>query len=400
MQRLSVTTIFMLQNIFSLINRHKVTFVILTVLTLLLVVVQAARAEDRRIVTVYYEGQELVVPTTAKTVGEVLGRMGINVYDNDLVEPGIDDEITSDSFNINVYRARPVTVIDGSKKYIVNSPYQSSRRIAESAGLKIYDEDTFTQERITDFIAEGALGLKMIITRAKVLTVNLYGSDVEVRTQAKTVGDMLDEKGIKLIKGDSVKPAKSATIAGISKIFVTRTGIEIVTKVEEVEFSEETIKDTGQDIGYRKIKTPGVLGSKTVTYEVTKENGKEVKRRTVQSVVTKEPKVQVVIVGAKSPAPPVSNIGGSKQDWMTAAGIPQDQWVYVDYIVSRESGWNPNAVNPYSGACGLAQALPCSKVGAGATNPIVALQWQYGYVNARYGGYAGAYDFWVTNHWY
>lgn len=56
-------------------------------------------------------------------------------------------------------------------------------------------------------------------------------------------------------------------------------------------------------------------------------------------------------------------ISGNKQDWMRAAGIPEAEWAYVDYIVSHESGWRPDAVNSSSGACGLVQALPCSKLG-------------------------------------
>ena len=92
--------------------------------------------------------------------------------------------------------------------------------------------------------------------------------------------------------------------------------------------------------------------------------------------------------------------GGSKEQWMTAAGIPQHEWSYVDSIVSRESGWNPNAVNPSSGACGLGQQLPCGKWAGAWNDPVAALKAQYGYVIERYGGYAQAVSFWNSNHWY
>lgn len=93
--------------------------------------------------------------------------------------------------------------------------------------------------------------------------------------------------------------------------------------------------------------------------------------------------------------------GGNKDEWLKESGIPESEWKYVDFIVSRESGWNPNATNPTSSACGLAQALPCSKIpGKGGYDPVTALKWQYNYVNERYGGYAGAYNFWTKNHWY
>ncbi|GAB2507851.1 hypothetical protein GCM10027064_01640 [Microbacterium petrolearium] len=96
--------------------------------------------------------------------------------------------------------------------------------------------------------------------------------------------------------------------------------------------------------------------------------------------------------------PPPYTGGGSKEEWMAAAGIPQADWPYVDSIVSRESGWNPNATNSSSGACGLVQVYPCGKL-ANAYDPVVNLTWANGYAN-KYGGWAGAYAFWQSNHWW
>ncbi len=93
--------------------------------------------------------------------------------------------------------------------------------------------------------------------------------------------------------------------------------------------------------------------------------------------------------------------GGSPAEWMAAAGIPESDWGYVDAIVSRESGWNPNATNSSSGACGLVQALPCSKVpGGNGYDPVANLTWAIGYAHGRYGGWPQAYAFWQDNHWW
>jgi len=103
---------------------------------------------------------------------------------------------------------------------------------------------------------------------------------------------------------------------------------------------------------------------------------------------------------APSAAPKYSG-GGSPSEWMAAAGIAESDWGYVDYVVSKESSWNPNATNDSSGACGLVQALPCSKVpGAGGYDPVANLTWANGYAVGRYGSWAGAYDFWINNHWW
>ncbi|SEQ61036.1 transglycosylase SLT domain-containing protein [Streptomyces radiopugnans] len=73
-------------------------------------------------------------------------------------------------------------------------------------------------------------------------------------------------------------------------------------------------------------------------------------------------------------------------------------------IVERESGWNYKAQNPSSGAYGLVQALPGSKMAsAGAdwqTNPATQIKWGLNYMNERYGSPCGAWDFWQANRWY
>lgn len=92
-------------------------------------------------------------------------------------------------------------------------------------------------------------------------------------------------------------------------------------------------------------------------------------------------------------------ITGGQHEWLIASGIPESEWAYVDYIVRAESGWNPNAVNRSSGACGLGQQLPCGKWAGTWNDPVAALVAMHSYVN-RYGGWAGAYNFWLANHYY
>ena len=67
-------------------------------------------------------------------------------------------------------------------------------------------------------------------------------------------------------------------------------------------------------------------------------------------------------------------------------------------IVSWESGFNPGAYNYHSGACGLFQALPCSKMGGMEVDNQI--NWGIGYIRNRYGTPSNALAFWVTHHWY
>ena len=94
---------------------------------------------------------------------------------------------------------------------------------------------------------------------------------------------------------------------------------------------------------------------------------------------------------------------GDHKHWMKQAGIPESWFDSINYIVSHESGWRVNATNPSSGAYGLPQSLPGSKMAAAGrdwrTNPITQLKWMKSYVG-RYGGGPGAAAFWRSHHWY
>ncbi len=103
---------------------------------------------------------------------------------------------------------------------------------------------------------------------------------------------------------------------------------------------------------------------------------------------------------ASNAGPAFYSGGGAPAEWMASAGIAESDWGYVDYIVSRESGWNPNATNRSSGACGLVQALPCSKVPGNGYDPVDNLRWATDYATGRYGSWASAYAFWTSNHWW
>lgn len=115
---------------------------------------------------------------------------------------------------------------------------------------------------------------------------------------------------------------------------------------------------------------------------------------------TPTPTPEPSATGSTAAARPMYSGGGSPAEWMSAAGIAEGDWGFVDYIASRESGWNPNATNKSSGACGLIQAYPCSKVPGNGYDPVDNLRWANGYATGRYGSWESAYAFWTSNHWW
>jgi hypothetical protein len=80
------------------------------------------------------------------------------------------------------------------------------------------------------------------------------------------------------------------------------------------------------------------------------------------------------------------------------------QYAAFSQIVEHESGWNVTATNSSSGAYGLVQALPGSKMASAGsdwkTNPATQIKWGLDYMNSRYGSPTGAWSFWQSNGWY
>ncbi|WP_193953631.1 aggregation-promoting factor C-terminal-like domain-containing protein [Microterricola pindariensis] len=85
-------------------------------------------------------------------------------------------------------------------------------------------------------------------------------------------------------------------------------------------------------------------------------------------------------------------------------GWGEDQFGCLVALWNKESGWNINAYNASSGAAGIPQALPGSKMAsAGAdwqTNPATQITWGLGYISGRYGTPCGAWDTSESQGWY
>lgn len=113
------------------------------------------------------------------------------------------------------------------------------------------------------------------------------------------------------------------------------------------------------------------------------------------------PAAPVAEVSVETPAAPIVPTPAptlSHDQLMSLAGISQSDWPSVDYIVSHESGWNPDATEPTSGAHGLVQALPYSKTGCGWDDAVCQLEWGQTYAVERYGGWLQAYVYWIVHH--
>ncbi|GIE83705.1 lytic transglycosylase domain-containing protein [Actinoplanes regularis] len=89
---------------------------------------------------------------------------------------------------------------------------------------------------------------------------------------------------------------------------------------------------------------------------------------------------------------------------MLDAGFEIDQFPCLDKLWKRESGWNYKALNSGSGAYGIPQALPGSKMASIAddwkTNPATQIKWGLGYIEDRYDTPCGAWNHSENVGWY
>jgi uncharacterized protein YabE (DUF348 family) len=254
--------------------------------------------KNGRLITIHDRGIDMVVLSEAATVGDVLAKAGVIVDPNDAVEPSIDEKLVASDYQINIYRARPVIIVDGNVRTKTVTPYQTALQIAQSAGITLYDEDKTVLERTDNIIADGA-GLKLTIERSKPFELTLYGKVSTVRTQGATISAMLIEKGIKLNADDRISPGIDDTLNTGMAVRIWREGKQTITVDEPVDFRVEKIENADLSVGYREVQTVGTVGLRSVSYEITIQDGKEVNRTEIASITIKQPTNQIEVVGVK-----------------------------------------------------------------------------------------------------
>jgi uncharacterized protein YabE (DUF348 family) len=401
-------------------TRHPVVAVPFITISLLLLVSAVAillvsggspklKDTSTHVVIITHDDIEQTVPTRATTVGELLQRTSIQLNEGDVVEPDTQTEIVSDNFRVNVYRAAPVTIVDGSKKLFAYSAAKTPRSIVKQAGIEVFPEDTLTLVPVENFLVEASIGQRVVIQRATPVNLNIYGTQLSLRTQAKTVGQLLREKNVRLSKGDTVQPAANGPVQPGGQVFVLREGIKIESVEEIIAMPRQIIEDASLSFGTVVTRQQGSSGKRLVTYQVDTRSGE---RKKIQEVTVVEAVAQITARGKAVQIP------ADKQAVMAAAGIAPSDYPYVDFIISHESGWCPTKLQGQIGYCppyapetipagrgyGLGQATPGTKMAPfGAdwkTSAVTQLKWAASYTKGRYGTWAAAYNFWQDRHYW
>ena len=137
-------------------------------------------------------------------------------------------------------------------------------------------------------------------------------------------------------------------------------------------------------------------------YEDKKKAEEEAKKKAEEEAKKKAKKKEA----AKKKTQPVTNKDTYKS-YAYDLVINKYTWSKEDYealvkLWTKESNWNPNAVNKKSGACNIPQALPCSKISKkyGDNSWQSGIKWGLEYIDSRYGNPKKAWQHFQNKGWY
>ena len=234
-------------------------------------------------------------------------------------------------------------------------------------------------------------------------------------TNFTDVKSVLDAGDITLEPHDVVTPSLTTKVSESTVITINRAGAKLENSDDPIAFNVVKKETAALPKGTEKVQSEGANGVMETAKIVTRAKGKIVSSNIFASYVKKAPKDKVILVGTGGSSAAIglaASIGttvpaGEMQqwahDWLISNGYSEADFTATVFIISHESGWRVNAMNP-SGAYGLPQALPGGKMASAgadwATNYQTQLRWFWNYCNGRYGSIQGAYNHWLSYHSY
>lgn len=280
-----------------IIERAKATRVPLRVVALIMALVilcagTVFAANGEAYIVDIYEGSQVTrVETTLKDAYAIVEDSKIELSEQDKLlldnfTAGVDSEIV-------ICRASNVRFIhaDGT---IVDTVFAGTvAELIESQGVVLSDK-LVSSANVKAVVTNN---MEVMILNSYDLIINVDGETRQVKSTAKTVGELLAEQGITLDSDDEVVPTADTELSHNLTIDVLR--VEYVTRetVEKVPFAKKTVKSASMAKGTSKITTKGVNGTKTVVYKDKIVNGEVTETSFVSETITKNPVTQITTEG-------------------------------------------------------------------------------------------------------
>ena len=270
-----------------------------------------------------------------------------------------------------------------------------------------------------------AAALALAVSGGAYAAVQATGSDAQPMTESQArLQDIADNSAPDV--DDSASTTDDSAADDSSELSVEGDGSSVTTVTEDVTDAHSSTQEETDSLpqGQTQVKTAGVDGVSRVTYQVTMRDGQEVSREAVSSVVVTQRVDEVVLVGtgdatasaapAAASSAPAAETAAAGTDAASAQAVARsmmgsygwgdDQFSCLVSLWNRESSWDYQAENASSGAYGIPQSLPGSKMGSvGAdwrTNPTTQIVWGLGYISGRYGSPCSAWAHSEATGWY
>ncbi|MFC7880132.1 ubiquitin-like domain-containing protein [Isoptericola sp. NPDC057391] len=404
-----------------------------------------AYADARKTVTLDVDGDVKTVTSYSGSVDDLLTSQGVVVGDRDLVTPAADAAL-EDGSDVVVRSGKElslqvdgkdtdawVTALDADEALDTLTARGGDVRIVasrdgERASLPV-DVDTdgpvaVVHDGTTD-VVEDADDVEAVLAQAdvelgksdRVHVTDAANGEVKkhvaaaVADQKKQAEKQAATDGAQTEQVAAEAPA-AETAAPQVAVVVQRVETKNVTTTKAVDHRTTTKKsgDRYSDLDPKVVKK-GKDGQRTIVHQVTTIDGKVVKKTKVSDEVTAKPVTRVLVKGTKErpePEPKTPTYSGSTrsigQQMAAARGWSGEQWSCLESLWTKESGWDASATNPSSGAYGIPQSLPGSKMASAGsdwqTNPATQIEWGLGYIADVYGTPCGAWGHSQSVGWY
>lgn len=306
-------------------------------------------------ITVDYNGDEIQLATFSSDVKGALESADLEVSDKDLVYPAPSEQVDKGD-TITVRTAKPVAVsIDGEEKNFdstaltVEDLVKSLDKVQPGSAVTADGKKLDADERVAD-------GMNLDVVSPKIVAINNGGKTTYTQIAAKTVGDVLKERGIKLGADDKVSPGENTPLKNGQTITVDKFTEDEVKETESFDAEPHYVDDPELAEGTEEVREEGTPGEKEITYTVKSRNGEEFSRE-VKDEKELKPATPATIARGTKPAEENSaagkaGAGDSAQSGNTGAAAPAvangGVW---DSIAQCESGgdWSINTGNGYFG---------------------------------------------------
>lgn len=304
-------------------------------------------------ITLDVNGDKIELATFAGNVDEALQAAGVNVGGEDLVYPAPSEKV-ADGDSITVRTSKPVAVsIDGVKKQLSSTDLKVSDLLGNLDGIAPGAAVISGDKKVTgdDNLTEG---MELDVVSPKIIKINDGGKITYTNIAAKTVKDVIEERGIGIDEDDRVFPSMDTPIVNGMSIKVDQVSTTFYDATEEFEAEPTFVDDPELEEGNEEVRVEAVKGQHNVTRKLVMKDGAKESDEVVKEKVINEPVAATIARGTKKPAADSA-----------AAPAVADGSVW-DSIAQCEStgNWSINTGNGFSG--GL-QFTPSTWAGFGGT---------------------------------